>query len=370
MSKTNNKQFGVAFLLFFFFVSNLFWIGGVLINFKQTPYKEIRTLGSHSKKLIKRLANRNTQTANQQTVVAPDNITESSVLPLEKRYFSLDKYNLDLATTRLKIADDKIILLDSLGENLIFDGKQIIDTHSDANILKASLQKKQAIATYAINAKGHEEIFLNKGDKLANQTRTPFFAFVPAVGITSIFKLEGFHKRWDSDLLVASSEMQSLYRLKIVEDRVVFSEPIWIGHPVIDIIQLKNNIVLLTKDAQLISLVVEEEILARNIKGNDMMAMLPILSKCTSCHQFTPTTPLSMAPSLENILNKKIGSDPLFGRYTIALKNKDGIWDAENLRQYIKNPATFIPGTAMPAIGLNDDEVEAIVNTLSNPLRK
>jgi cytochrome c2 len=191
----------------------------------------------------------------------------------------------------------------------------------------------------------------------------PFFAFVPSIGISSIIQLEDFDTKWDNDLLVGSLKAQTLYRLKQKEGRVIFQEPIWIGHRIRDIIQLKNQIFILTDDANLLSLSVDEIALKRNSKGNNLISKSPILAKCITCHQFTETTPASLAPSLANVYNRKFGST-VFERYSTALSSSEEIWNEENLKSYIKMPSKFLPGTSMPPLGLTDEEVNAIVALL------
>jgi glucose/arabinose dehydrogenase len=53
-----------------------------------------------------------------------------------------------------------------------------------------------------------------------------------------LIEIDGFNEAWDGDLLVGSLKAQSLFRLRMVDDRVVFAEPIWIGHRIRDIVQL------------------------------------------------------------------------------------------------------------------------------------
>lgn len=468
-------------------ISNLFWVAGVILNFKYTPYKEIRKIGRTIKQEAKKVIRGKEGT--KLPINKTDNIIESSVLPLSKTYFSLKANNLINGAVALELIEDKVLILDSIGGLFAFDGigleeinlepsknnklidasskvvdlvydkihssliicfhsKEEIDTPSliigkvkfDSQTLKVvgdwsiifkaplhstlkeispvdlllkgndlylsgigspekrqiqrinlansktekyktsptnvrgmGLLYEQAILAYEYNnQKGIEEIYFlgNNGDAKENKQEEvlPFFAFAPSIEISSILQLNNFNGRWDNDLLVGSRKMQSIYRLKLIEDRVVFNEPMWIGSPIKDMVQHKEKLILLTDDSNLITLKVEEDLLKKNLKGNDMMAVL--LPDCASCHQFKATTPLSMAPSLKNIFNKKIGSDGLFTRYTETLKNHDGVWDEENLRKYISNPGKFIPGTAMPSLGLSEEEVDYIIATLTNPLRQ
>ena len=50
--------------------------------------------------------------------------------------------------------------------------------------------------------------------------------------------------RWDGDILVGSLKSRTLYRLRIDDDKVIYSEPIWIGERIRDIKQPNNNILV------------------------------------------------------------------------------------------------------------------------------
>ena len=83
----------------------------------------------------------------------------------------------------------------------------------------------------------------------------PVFAWVPSIGISNLLEVKGFDKRWDGDLLVTSLKAQTLFRLRLNHDRVVYSEPIWIGQRLRDIAQLEDGtIALWTDDSQILFL--------------------------------------------------------------------------------------------------------------------
>jgi glucose/arabinose dehydrogenase len=64
----------------------------------------------------------------------------------------------------------------------------------------------------------------------------PIHAWVPTVGISQLVQLEGDEwARWQGDLLILSLNGHTLYRTRLEDDRVVFAEPIPLGHRLRDI---------------------------------------------------------------------------------------------------------------------------------------
>lgn len=192
--------------------------------------------------------------------------------------------------------------------------------------------------------------------------RLPLFSWVPSIGISSIIQVNNFHENWNADLIVGSLKSQSVFRLKYKESRVIFAEPIWIGHRIRDLLELNGQIYMLTDDSLLIKISVDHDKLKSDIKFpgfvNDAR-----LAKCMLCHHFGPTAPTNSAPSLTGIVGRNIASDSNFN-YSPALKAKSGVWNKENLAEFLINPAVFAPGSAMPRLGLSPDEVSLIINKL------
>ena len=191
----------------------------------------------------------------------------------------------------------------------------------------------------------------------------PLYAWVPSAAISPIIQITEFNDRWNGDLLVGSLKAQSLFRLKIHNDRVIFSEPIWIGHRTRDIVQISDQIVLMTDDPALVFISVDEKRLTENSKMQKNVELTPALAKCLNCHHFGQTNPSHLAPTLANIMKKPIASDN-FQRYSEALKKKGGTWDEESLAKFIGNPNEFAPGSGMPSLGLSRGEIKEIVSAL------
>jgi cytochrome c2 len=168
----------------------------------------------------------------------------------------------------------------------------------------------------------------------------------------------------DGDFLVSSLKGQSLYRLRLDKDRVVYSEPIWIGQRLRDIAELADGtIALWTDDAEVLFLSKDRQRLASN-------ARLPkalddrLASSCMFCHHLGRTKVGDAAPSLTNLFSRKIGSDTY--RYSASLRNKDGIWTEATLKQFLSNPNAFASGTSMPPPNLSTEDVERLVAVLKN----
>jgi glucose/arabinose dehydrogenase len=192
----------------------------------------------------------------------------------------------------------------------------------------------------------------------------PIYAFVPAISISPLHTITGFNSRWDGSLLVGSLKAQSLFRIVYKQGRVVVSEPIWIGHRIRDIAQSPNDrIVLLTDDSYLIFASVDEVALREN-KRNAGYNFEPKLARCLVCHQFEPSTPSSLAPSLAHVVGRKIGGDA-FSRYSDAFQRVKGSWDVDKLSKFIAAPQAVVPGTAMPNLGLSESEASDTAEILS-----
>jgi len=81
----------------------------------------------------------------------------------------------------------------------------------------------------------------------------PLLAFVPSIGISNLIRYPSSgteFPRWQGDLLVESLRAQSLFRVKLVEGRVVLSEPIPFGEGLRDIALLPNQSIALKTDNQ------------------------------------------------------------------------------------------------------------------------
>jgi aldose sugar dehydrogenase len=190
----------------------------------------------------------------------------------------------------------------------------------------------------------------------------PVFAWLPSIGASNLIEIEDFDPRWNGDLLVSSLKAQSLYRLRLDNGHVMYSEPIWIGQRIRDIAKLADGIIALwTDDSLVLFLTVDRERLASDRRWPVALGET-IMSSCMYCHHFGPTTSGDPAPSLSNIFGRKIASDNY--RYSTALRSKEGNWTEAALKQFLVDPDRFASGTSMPARGLTPEQIDEVVATL------
>ena len=201
--------------------------------------------------------------------------------------------------------------------------------------------------------------------------QSPIFAWVPSIAVSNLIEVQGFDQRWDGDLLVASLKAQSLFRLRLNKDSILYSEPIWIGQRIRDIAQLQDGtIVFWTDDTALQFISIDRPWLEQN-KRNPTFTSSVLSTNCMYCHHWGPTNESDFAPSLTNVIGRKIGSDNF--RYSGALRTKEGVWTEKLLREFISNPSQFADGTTMPNLHLDSDELDKILldlRTAQAPVRE
>lgn len=73
--------------------------------------------------------------------------------------------------------------------------------------------------------------------------------------------------------------------------------------------------------------------------------------QCTACHSTAPGVQLT-GPSLAHVWGRKAGTEEGFQRYSDALKSSGITWNAQTLDKWLTDPATFVPGNAMPFAGI------------------
>lgn len=192
----------------------------------------------------------------------------------------------------------------------------------------------------------------------------PMYAFMPSVGISSILQLQGFDDKFDGDLLIGSLKAQSIFRLKLSGNHVLYSEQIWLGRRVRDLAQFQNDVYILTDDSLILKITVNEVELKQNKKRNDLYFTSEVIkNKCLLCHSFTESNKSSLAPSLAHLIGRKLGSDN-FINYSNGFKKSNLYWNEKNLRQFLKNPQDFINGSLMPNQDLDEKQIDEVVKIL------
>ncbi len=199
-----------------------------------------------------------------------------------------------------------------------------------------------------------------------NGYTTPVFAWVPSVAPTQLIQIDNFDPRWNGDLLVGSMQGSSLFRLRLEGDRVLYSEPIWIGQRIRDLAEAEDGtIIIWTDDTQLMFVSLDQDKLAQKRRAPAFLGEVEA-GGCLGCHHFGPTHPGDAAPSFSNLLNRPVASD-LFP-YSPGLRKVGGTWTKARLIEFLNDPTKLASGTVMPSmrmLGLNDEQIKNIVDTLA-----
>jgi len=198
----------------------------------------------------------------------------------------------------------------------------------------------------------------------------PTFAWLPSVAISNLTLIDGFHESWKGDLMMGSLKSKSLFRIRIKKNRVLFSEQINIGERIRYVHQhTDGRLVLWTDSEKLIFLTGEpftnnvvDDYLVEKIEDEQLRRKIKTtINTCRKCHSLNPGDNAN-APSLALIFNSEISSTN-FKSYSAGLKAKQGFWTRKNLKQFLRDPEKFAPGTKMPDTGIhNETTLEELVN--------
>lgn len=203
--------------------------------------------------------------------------------------------------------------------------------------------------------------------------RGPVYAWVPSIGVSNLLEVRGFDPSWDGDLLVASLRGQSLFRLRLVDDRVQFSEQIVIGERIRYVQEhTDGRLVLWTDSEHLVFLSRDDSTpTAAYIEQTiDDMALTPpratqlreAVMACQECHSFDQAG-ADGAPTLASVHGRPIAATD-FAFYSAALRAQRGDWDSKRLEAYLADPQAAVPGTSMPRPNLPEQTLTDLVELL------
>jgi glucose/arabinose dehydrogenase/cytochrome c2 len=195
--------------------------------------------------------------------------------------------------------------------------------------------------------------------------KDPLFAWLPSVAPSQLIEIGHFHSYWNGDLLVGSLKASSLYRIRVKNDRVLYSERIWLGERVRDLAQTEDGtIVVWTDDSKLLEIRVDSDLLATKRRTPPIVSGPLLDHNCLSCHHFGPTNPTDFAPSLSNLLDRPIASDKFAYSTALRSKQKLGNWTPALLSEFLSDPFKFASGTNMLPLKISPQDIEDIVATL------
>ncbi len=192
----------------------------------------------------------------------------------------------------------------------------------------------------------------------------PMYSFVPSIGISSVNQIINFNDRWNGDLLITSLKAQTLFRVKLLGGSVQYVEPIYIGERMRDVAMYKKSIYIWTDSGKLLVLSVNKSKLRA---GETQQAVkYAKLDKCLACHHLGVTNETHLAPTLSGLLGRPMGSDEGYNRrYSTAAKSmQNKKWSEDNIKEFLRNPNSIIPGTVMPTVPLTEKEINEIVHVI------
>lgn len=86
-----------------------------------------------------------------------------------------------------------------------------------------------------------------------------------------------------------------------------------------------------------------------------------VFKKCAACHNAANGGPNALGPNLWGVLGEEVGKGAHGFAFSDALKSKGGVWEWQNLSDWLKSPKAFAPGTKMTFAGLSKPEDRANV---------
>jgi cytochrome c2 len=193
---------------------------------------------------------------------------------------------------------------------------------------------------------------LNKNQGRHDGYEEPVYSWVPSIGVSNLIGVEraNLFPIWKGDLLVSSLRAVSLFRIGIVDQRVVFAEPIEIGQRVRALVEgLDGRIVLFTDDQAIVS------IQPATTMSNELL----FANKCGGCHKAMDGQTHMIGPDLAHVYGRRIASAKGYSDYSAALRKQSGRWDEQKLDRFLTNPQAAVPGTAMPFAGIPDPKERA-----------
>ncbi|MEX1258231.1 MAG: PQQ-dependent sugar dehydrogenase [Gemmatimonadota bacterium] len=182
----------------------------------------------------------------------------------------------------------------------------------------------------------------------------PRYSWVPAVGISNLIELGGEQfPGWEGDLLAASLNGQSLFRIRIREGRVIYMERIVIGGRLRDLLEDPEGRILVWTDESVLVTIANG--------GNDRTGEI-LFAQCASCHA-SAWRAEAIGPELRGVFGRWAGTVPGYD-YSRAFEGIELRWSPETLDRFLENPSAMVPGTRMQVPGLPPSDREAVIEFL------
>jgi cytochrome c2 len=201
----------------------------------------------------------------------------------------------------------------------------------------------------------------------------PVWAWLPSVGISNVTPIEGFDSSWDGDLLVGSLTGESLFRVRIDDDRAVFAERIPLGHRIRYVHQHADDLIALWTDTGKLVYVRKTHVSPSHAALEEIVSNLTLpsaresrlrtnLETCMQCHSLTVGDDDS-GPNLADAFDRTVASTTYAG-YSESLRSLDSRWGHRELAAFLHDPSAFAPGTTMPPPNLTREDIDDLILVL------
>ena len=102
--------------------------------------------------------------------------------------------------------------------------------------------------------------------KAMGSFKQPIYVFIPSPAVTDILEISSFSPKWDGDLLMGSLKAKTLYHMRLDGgggDRVLFVEPILLGHRIRSLQQLNKDFYVLNDDGNLLKISAVKQVIEK-----------------------------------------------------------------------------------------------------------
>lgn len=191
-----------------------------------------------------------------------------------------------------------------------------------------------------------------------NGYEKPIHVWLPSIAPSSLIQSKNFVKEWEDDFIITTLKEQSLYRLRIHNQKVIFSEKIFLGKRMRDILIHEGKLFVWTDSSSILILEKDElSNITTNNQNNISSNLSNLIKECVVCHQPNNRKSNNL-PYLFEIYGFEIASSG-FKNYSNSLKKmKNMTWDKKLLNNYLSNPNLFSDeGSVMYPFRIEDKEL-------------
>ena len=209
----------------------------------------------------------------------------------------------------------------------------------------------------------------------------PVFAWVPAIGISSVIvNDERLFPLWRDDLLIGSLVGNALYRVRRDGTEVQYVERIEVGNRIRDLVQMPDRRIALLLDGGLVHFLsrsyahcADETQWDRSVYAIDCPDTVETVAvtgaqlygaHCSGCHSLNAEKH-GIGPHLVGVLGRQAGAVSGY-LFSDALRSLDMVWTPADLERFLADPRAFAPGTSKESLDLTQAEARAIADFIGD----